>query len=45
MGALADAVDLSAPFMFGSVLLTASAWQCYRRAKALSAAGVPHDPD
>jgi MFS family permease len=41
MGALADAVDLSAPFMFGSVLLTASAWQCYRRANALSAAGVP----
>jgi len=25
-------VDLSTPFLVGSVLLTAMAWQCYRRA-------------
>jgi len=37
MGALADAVDLSTPFLVGSVLLTAMAWQCYRRAGVLVA--------
>jgi MFS family permease len=45
MGALADAVDLSAPFVFGAVLLTATAWQCHRRANALSAAVVPGGRD
>ena len=38
MGALADAIDLSAPFIFGSVLLAAAAWQCRRRANAMSPA-------
>jgi hypothetical protein len=28
MGALADAVDLSAPFLVGSALLAMAAWQC-----------------
>lgn len=37
MGALADAVDLSAPFLFGAVLLAATAWQCGRQVNALSA--------
>jgi DHA1 family multidrug resistance protein-like MFS transporter len=36
MGALADATDLSAPFLFGAVLLAAVAWQCGRRANALT---------
>lgn len=36
MGALADAVDLSAPFLFGAALLTATAWQCRRQANAIS---------
>lgn len=30
MGALADAVDLSAPFLFGAALLIAAAWRCRR---------------
>ena len=34
MGALADAVDLSAPFFAGAVLLTITAWQCRRAARA-----------
>ncbi len=38
MGFLADAVDLSAPFLFGAVLLAATAWQCRRQAGAMSAA-------
>ena len=38
MGALADAIDLSAPFLFGAVLLAATAWQCHRGANAMSAA-------
>jgi MFS family permease len=38
MGALADAVDLSTPFLFGAALLTATAWQCRRQANAISAA-------
>ena len=37
MGALADAVDLSAPFLFGAALLMATAWQCRRQASMLSA--------
>jgi MFS family permease len=37
MGALADAVDLSTPFLFGTALLTAVAWQCHRKARLISA--------
>jgi len=33
MGALADGVDLSAPFLVGSALLMIVAWQCRRQAK------------
>jgi MFS family permease len=36
MGFLADAVDLSAPFLCGAVLLAAVAWQCRRHASAMS---------
>ena len=32
MGALADATQLSAPFLFAAVLLIAIAWRCQRRA-------------
>jgi MFS family permease len=38
MGFLADAIDLSAPFLFGAVLLAATAWQCRRQAGTMSAA-------
>jgi MFS family permease len=38
MGTLADGVDLSAPFLFGAALLTATAWQCRRQANAISVA-------
>jgi len=38
MGPLADAIDLSAPFLFGATLLTATAWRCCRRANAMAAA-------
>ena len=38
MGALADAVDLSAPFVFGAALLAVTAWRCHRRAHATAAA-------
>ena len=37
MGYLADAIDLSAPFLFGATLLAATAWQCRRHASAMSA--------
>jgi MFS family permease len=37
MGALADAVDLSTPFLLGAALLVATAWQCYRQARVVSA--------
>jgi MFS family permease len=40
MGALADAMDLSAPFLLGAVLLAAVAWQCGRRASAVTAVTV-----
>jgi DHA1 family multidrug resistance protein-like MFS transporter len=40
MGALADAVDLSAPFLIGAVLLAAAAWECHRRANTMSPAVV-----
>lgn len=39
MGALADAVDLSAPFVVASGLLVLMAWLCRRRVPAVSAAG------
>ena len=40
MGALADAVDLSAPFVVGAVMLAIAAWQCRRQAKTMSSATV-----
>jgi uncharacterized membrane protein AbrB (regulator of aidB expression) len=40
MGALADAVDLSAPFLVGAVLLAGTAWQCRRQAIALANANA-----
>jgi MFS family permease len=40
MGFLADAIDLSAPFLLGAVLLGATAWQCRRHASALAAAAT-----
>ena len=45
MGALADAIDLSAPFILGAVLLAAAAWQCRRRANAMSPAVTPGGRD
>jgi MFS transporter, DHA1 family, multidrug resistance protein len=45
MGALADAVDLSAPFLFGAALLTAMAWECRRQGNAISAAVTPERTD
>ncbi len=45
MGALADAIDLSAPFLCAAVLLVATAWQCGRRARALSVPAVPGGGD
>jgi hypothetical protein len=38
MGALADAVDLTAPFLAGAILLLAAAWRCRRLAAADSRA-------
>ena len=35
MGALADGVDLSTPFLVGSALLMMVAWQCRRQAKGM----------
>ncbi|MGH7315734.1 MAG: MFS transporter, partial [Candidatus Rokuibacteriota bacterium] len=37
LGALADAVDLSTPFLLGAALLAMTAWQCHRRASAMAA--------
>lgn len=45
MGALADAIDLSAPFRFGAVLLGVTAWQCRRRATAMATAVASRRPD
>jgi len=45
MGVLADAIDLSAPFLCGAVLLAATAWQCRRSAKALPDRVVPGGGD
>ncbi len=36
MGALADAMNLSAPFILAAALLTAISWRCRRQAIALS---------
>ena len=36
MGFLADAIDLSAPFLFGAALLAGTAWQCRRQAGVMS---------
>ena len=33
---LADAIDLSAPFLCGAVLLAGTAWQCHRRGRAIA---------
>jgi MFS family permease len=46
MGAVADAVDVSAPFLIGAALLAGAAWQCCRYTRAATAASVaeaPHD--
>jgi len=40
MGALADAVDLSAPFLMGAALLAGTAWQCRRQARVTAAANA-----
>jgi MFS family permease len=40
MGALADAVDLSAPFLLGGALLGGTAWQCRRQARVTAAANA-----
>jgi len=45
MGWLADAIDLSAPFLLGAVLLTATAWWCRRHAHALSVPVTTGGPD
>jgi MFS transporter, DHA1 family, multidrug resistance protein len=39
MGALADVLDLSAPFLVGAVLLAGAAWQCRRQSNTMSPAG------
>ena len=36
MGAIADALDLTAPFFLGATLLLVAAWQCRRHARAMS---------
>jgi MFS family permease len=38
MGALADAVDLAAPFVFGALLLVVTAWRCLHRGRRTAAA-------
>ena len=43
MGALADAVDLAAPFSFGAVLLGVTAWACHHRANAMTTAAGGRD--
>jgi MFS family permease len=44
MGMVADLVDLSAPFLCGAALLTAAAWFCHRRARAVTAATMAGEP-
>jgi MFS family permease len=41
MGAVADAIDLSAPFLFGALLLITTAGSCRFRANAMSPAQAP----
>lgn len=43
MGALADAVDLSTPFLFGTALLAVTAWTCHRCADVMVAAAGGRD--
>ena len=43
MGTLADAIDLSAPFVFGAALLAVAAWRCGRRANAMAATAGGRD--
>jgi MFS family permease len=46
MGALADSLDLSAPFLVGAAMLAVAAWQCRRQANTMSPAtfaGKIHD--
>ncbi len=38
LGALADAADLSTPFVAGAMLLMVTGWQCYRRRRSLAPA-------
>lgn len=45
MGALADAVDLSTPFLVGAALLTATAWQCHRQANTMADAVIAERRD
>jgi len=45
MGALADAIDLSAPFLMGAALLAGTAWQCRRHAGAMAAARAERGGD
>ena len=44
IGALADAVDLSAPFIVGAALLATAAWACRRRASAMSPVAPGREP-
>jgi MFS family permease len=43
MGALADAIDLSAPFLMGAVLLAVTAWLCRRHAHAVATANAERE--
>jgi MFS family permease len=43
MGALADAIDLSAPFLVGAVLLAGAAWQCRGQANTMSPATIARE--
>ena len=45
MGALADGIDLSAPFLMGAALLAGTAWQCRRHASAMAAASAEKEGD
>ena len=45
MGALADGIDLSAPFLMGAALLAGTAWQCRRQASAMAAANAEREGD
>jgi predicted MFS family arabinose efflux permease len=43
MGALADAVDLSMPFLVSAALLMAIAWRCHRQMSSAHPHGPPVD--